>query len=450
MGIAVTGRRADPPGGDGGASPPPSATADAGGGQVGRPDNAPPAQWASSPPTSASDLRGLSLEWTVLLACARLRLDADSVATIRAALQKGIDWDRLYRLASRHRLLQFVYRHLNTLEPGAIPIAFRQTALAHTRYALQRAGEVLQLIHAFESAGILAVPYKGPALSVQLYGDATLRTSRDLDVLVRRQDALRAHVLLVKLGYRPETPQGEAEEAFRLRSRYSETFLKDGSFRVELHWAFTNQDVGFPLELNALLPRLERIALGGGEVPTFGAEDLLLILCVHGAKHRWNRLEWITGVAELVRASSLDWERLLGRARKLGSLRMLLLGIALAHDVFDVELPDEVLHGLRSDRYLPWLKSQVWSALADEAVEIADSDRLSIDLFRFRLRERVGGRIRFALYRLTTPSDPAAWRVVSIGRWSFPIHALVRPIQLIGKLATMPGGGPGRSRARRR
>jgi hypothetical protein len=381
----------------------------------------------------------MSTEWTVLHACARLRLNADSVATIRVALQEGIDWDRLYRLASRHRLLQFVYRHLNTLEPGAIPIAFRQHALANIRYSLQRAGEVLQLIQAFQSADILAVPYKGPALSAQLYGDATLRTSRDLDVLVRRQDALRAHALLRKLGYRPETLQGEAEEAFRLRSRYSETFLKDGSFRVELHWAFTNQDVGFPLELDALSPRLEKIALGGGEVPTFGAEDLLLILCVHGAKHRWSRLEWITGVAELVRASSLDWEGVLRRARKLGSLRMLLLGIALAHDVYYVELPDEVLRELRSDRYLPWLQSQVWAALADEASEIAESDRLSIDLFRFRLQERVGGRVRFALYRLTTPSNPAAWRVVSIGRWDLPLHSLVRPVQILKKLIRLVG-----------
>jgi hypothetical protein len=431
MEIAVADRRARPSGGEKAELPPGP-----------RP--------ASSLPTSTSSLRGLPLEWKVLLGCARPQLDADSADAIRGALQEGIDWNRLYRLASRHRLVPFVYRHLHALDPDAVPASFRLQFLANARFALQRAGELLELVHAFEAADILAVPYKGPALSAQLYGDATLRTSRDLDVLVRRGDAVRAQALLIGRGYRPETPQGEAEEAFRRRSRYSETFLKDGSFRVELHWAFTNQDVGFPLELDALSPRLGRIALGGGEVPTFAAEDLLLILCVHGAKHRWSRLEWITGVAELIRRSSIDWTDAVARARELGSLRMLLLGSLLAHELFDAPLPGEVLRQIRSDRSLSGLVSEVFEVLVDDTAEFGQGEDLATDIFRFRMRERAGERIRFALYRLTTPSNPAEWRVVSIGRWSFPFHALVRPIRLIGKVAAMPWAVRSRLRSLRR
>jgi hypothetical protein len=99
---------------------------------------------------------------------------------------------------------------------------------------------------------------------------------------------------------------------------------------------------------------------------------------------------------------------------------MLLLGSLLAHELFDAPLPGEVLRQIRSDRSLSGLVSEVFAVLVDDTAEFGQGEDLATDIFRFRMRERAGERIRFALYRLTTPSNPAEWRVVSIGRWSFP------------------------------
>jgi hypothetical protein len=51
------------------------------------------------------------------------------------------------------------------------------------------------------------------------------------------------------------------------------------------------------------MSRLQSVSLAGADVETFGAEDLLLYQAMHGAKHLWRRLEWISCLAESLRAT---------------------------------------------------------------------------------------------------------------------------------------------------
>ncbi|MCA9471117.1 MAG: nucleotidyltransferase family protein [Nitrospira sp.] len=47
------------------------------------------------------------------------------------------------------------------------------------------------------------------------------------------------------------------------------------------------------------------------QVRSLRAEELLLILCVHGSKHVWEELKWVCDVTELIRAQQIGWMRLL-------------------------------------------------------------------------------------------------------------------------------------------
>ena len=49
--------------------------------------------------------------------------------------------------------------------------------------------------------------------------------------------------------------------------------------------------------------RLEEVATAGTTFRTLPADVLLVALCVHGAKHVWERLGWIVDVAELIAAA---------------------------------------------------------------------------------------------------------------------------------------------------
>ena len=59
-------------------------------------------------------------------------------------------------------------------------------------------------------------------------------------------------------------------------------------------------------------------------------EELLIILCVHGSKHAWERLKWVVDVAELLRSQRLNWKRVFSTATKWKCRRMALLGLAFA------------------------------------------------------------------------------------------------------------------------
>ena len=78
-------------------------------------------------------------------------------------------------------------------------------------------------------------------------------------------------------------------------------------------------------------------------------EDLLLMLCVHGSRHGWYKLEHLASVAELVRRSpALDWEAVWRRADAMHCGRMVAFGLLLAHALFDAPLRPEAARTWRS------------------------------------------------------------------------------------------------------
>ena len=145
-----------------------------------------------SSPTCAADRLSISedgpssssrIAWPVevelLLACARLRVTDAQVRRIREILQGDLDWNRVFRLAILHCLTPFLFRHLDTnardLVPGTIMQFLRNRFLQDGAAALRNTSQLLDLIETFEKRGILAVPYKGPALAMYLYGSVAFR-----------------------------------------------------------------------------------------------------------------------------------------------------------------------------------------------------------------------------------------------------------------------------------
>jgi hypothetical protein len=380
---------------------------------------------------------GLAPELALLLCCARLVQSPEQRARASRLVAGPMDWDLVFDLGARHKLLPLLALHLreqDAVVPGHVRDRLRTYSLQNAGRVLLVVGELIGILRSFEQAGIQAVPYKGAALAAQLYGNLALRPAGDIDIVVRRDDVSRARAVLSARGYQPRHTLGTGGEAFMVRSRYSEDFSGPTRHPVELHWGFTNRDIAFPLDLDALSPRLESIRLGPHAVLAFALDDLLLLLCVHGSKHRWDRIEWICGVAEAVRrGGELDWNALLDRAGHLGVRRMLLLGLLLAHDHLGAPVPSPVLSRARRDPTVPGLATRV-PPLWLEPSEGDESGSLPTDLFRLGLRERFRDRARFVLYRLTTPSQPERWSTRTIGGVMLPLHAFTRPLRLLRHL----------------
>jgi hypothetical protein len=92
--------------------------------------------------------------------------------------------------------------------------------------------------------------------------------------------------------------------------------------------------------------------IDGREVHALSLEDELVLNCIHGAKHFWERLTWVADVAALaVRHPEIDWKKARGWAKGVGAERMLRVGLQLGASVLDLKLPDAMEEGVERDEW---------------------------------------------------------------------------------------------------
>ena len=383
-------------------------------------------------------------EGEILLRCARVRLREADRARLRALAAGEVDWPLVLAQGWRHGLLPLLNLHLGEAAPDLVPppvmAELRARAAETARESLRLTSALLRLLERMEGAGVRALPYKGPVLAVVAYGSVGLRPFADLDVLVPPAELDRAAGVLQAEGYRPRyhfTPRQNA--AFRrVDGDYPWEHPETGVL-VELHARASSERFGVSLETEALWARAGRVPLGGRSVPAPAPEDHLLVLAVHGCKHRWERLEWICGVAELLRAGEPAWELLLARARELGAERMLLLALALARGLLDAPLPPAVSARAAADPGVTTLAAEVTARLfaAPDAAPTAGNL-----LFNLRAQQGWPGRLRYAARWLVLPS-PEDWKSLPLPDPLFPAYTALRPLRLAARYgARLLGRGP--------
>jgi hypothetical protein len=86
-------------------------------------------------------------------------------------------------------------------------------------------------------------------------------------------------------------------------------------------------------------------------LPTLSSELLLAYLCLHGAKHAFERIEWIVDIDRLIRAErEIDWEKTLKIAREMETETTLYLGLSLSHTLLQTPLPEGIVPATRTER----------------------------------------------------------------------------------------------------
>jgi len=293
-------------------------------------------------------------EHDLLLSCVRAAFPNDRTDP-PPALPETVDWNRFIGLCEWHNVIPLVYRTLPAACPGAIPPeAMNQLrSLCHnnTARALFLASELSRIQNALESFGVPAYPFKGPALSVMLYGDPARRQSKDLDILVPKEKVRRAIDCLETLGYGARTSLAGNRLAAHRRTEYElQFFRRDGKLTVELQWAVVPSFFGFDHEKLGIWSRLEPRPWNGHAFPVLPPEETLLMLCVHGAKHLWCKLGWIADVAGLLASPSPpDLMRTFELAGRCGMTRLLCVGLLLAKRLAGASLPEHISARIESD-----------------------------------------------------------------------------------------------------
>jgi Uncharacterised nucleotidyltransferase len=369
----------------------------------------------------------LSREANLLLCCARTCNTPQTEFRIKEIATQGIDWQAFLQLATSHGVRPLVYQSLHAICWEALPEVARHE-LSHfysANSAKNRflAGELLHILPLFEAEHILALPFKGPVLAAVFYGDLGLREFTDLDILIRERDYPKAREILLNQGYRSNLVSAIITRDVNV----DELRSASTGISVELHWQFSPRRFVSSLRTEDVWNGIKQCVILGREVWSFSSQDMFLFLAVHGAKHNWSSLKWLCDLAEFLRLNpKMDWPRLFKRAEALGAGRTCRLGINLAVELLQAEVPPIVASAVRDDAQVGRLAEEV-----RQRIESArDPDPLEGQIFNLRLKEHWYDKARYVFLQFTQYSGEEERFIRFPSTVSF-LYFIVRPIWLL-------------------
>ena len=243
---------------------------------------------------------------------------------------QDLGWQVLLELAEAHGVLllldqAFRERHVQT------PDFFATAVRKHLDVVARFAAELEELLKQLAKEGIEVLPLKGPVLAEALYGNVTMRSCDDLDLLVRREDFPRAGQLLLDLGFAARTAGDD----------YHRKFLREGVL-VELHYGVASPR-SFPFDLDGVWDRARSEQFRDQPMRVMSDGDLVLFLCLHGLKHGFSRLIWISDLARALESVRNDGAQELAKhAQRQGLEQALLIGCQIVREVLPQQLPSEM------------------------------------------------------------------------------------------------------------
>jgi len=353
---------------------------------------------------------------------------------------EDIDWNHLIEISKRHGVLPLLYLAFHDNSSEAIP----HDVLVNLADSFHKIGghnlfmtlELLRILKLFRAHGISSIPFKGPIIAYCIWGDLSLRPFGDLDILVSLNDVTRAEELLCAEGYKPDHQLNERQQAAFLESEHHIHFLDpQRGCNVEIHWRLSRSIMPSQVDLDGLWRRAENVTVFGSNVLTMSKDDLLQVLCEHGARHTWDHLFWICDVALLMKSKDMNWPCILKWSQDAGSERTLLLGLLLAREVLGVPIPDGLSTRIRDDTELPDLVVQVINGLfaernSQETSAVGVQTKIDPKLFYLRATDQFARKGECYL-RMAFHPNGDDFSFISFPNKFFGLYYLVRPIRLL-------------------
>jgi len=377
----------------------------------------------------------LSREWPLLLATCSMPRSQVNIAVLASAVRES---DSLIRLAEQHRVLAQLAAALTGVPSAQMSSelldAIRSRQRAQLLFSLTMTAELFRILEVLRKAEIETVVVKGPILSLRAYNDPTVRRYMDLDLLVRHADVCRGVENLIAAGYESSVPL----QAVRHGQIPGEYFFRRPGTEIifELHTERSFRYFPKPLPIANYLRQKVCLTLDGHPVPALSPENEFVLISIHGAKHFWERLIWISDVAAMVRNHpELDWNVIRRSAAEAGAERMVRVALLLAERSLGVPIPEEMKNEMQRDSACLRLVHQIerWLPYAG----FAAPSILPRAFFRFAIRGNAIAGLGY-LARLSLSTTEEDWSPESAAprlRWA---EILRRPFRLAKKYRRGP------------
>jgi len=346
-------------------------------------------------------------------------------------VREPLDWDYVFSTAQAHGLLPLLQKDLadsSAIVPGHFLSRLKRESVANSQTVLHLIGKQLRVHKLFKENGIPVALFKGPLLSQTAYGEFSLRQAGDIDILINRQNFARARSLLESLGYEMYPKLTAPQLASHLNNHCEIQFVRDEWFTVvDLHWDLAPRSFVFNVKADEVMSRLQPVSLAGTTVETFSSEDSVLYQSMHGAKHLWRCLEWITALSETIRATpSINWDVVVDRAVAAHATRILALGLRLVENFSDVPIETSVLSAIDSDQAMQRMAQNIREQIF---INFGAAHSTETNLYNLRIMDRKRDALLSAWRALFVPTL-SDWQALALPPTLHSLYYAFRPLRL--------------------
>lgn len=224
----------------------------------------------------------------------------------------------------------------------------RNVAVAFSkRTIMQQRWDIIE--KAFAKEGINSLIIKGPASSLQLYGNPVTREYTDIDLVIAPDKFSKALKIMESLDYFEKSGFAYLPDSRNLSKEYilvqkihHLVFTSSQSpFRVEIHNIFfsgVHNNERYTTE--AVIERSVKVVHQRIIYNAPSIKDHVLLLIIHGSKHAWSQLHWLIDMVAVfsIEDDALHYDICRG-IEDLGIQKHTALMIALIKDFFSIEIP---------------------------------------------------------------------------------------------------------------
>ena len=303
-----------------------------------------------------------------------------------------LDWHRLTEMSRWNRMQTLIHGVLartgllDHLPPDAMEL-LREDIQRNAENAEFLGRELQRYLSLAQERSVETVVLKGLSVSINVYGDATIRPGGDVDLLVRKDQVETCVAVLEEMGLGRYWPHLMDDAYYGRHHLHQQRCSKDIRLWFEAHWTLDHPYTLLTIDYEALMDRTAPGQLLEEPVRELSPPDLLLSLAVHLVKHAVylpsamdrpdlpriiladGMLMYFLDVAEAIKRhdTEMDWPFLVDLAQASGATTILGSVLRVCGEWLDAPIPDSVLDDLpvRAPR---GLASQMMKRLIDYEV----------------------------------------------------------------------------------
>lgn len=280
----------------------------------------------------------------ILAACGSL----SNAAPCEHLLSRELDWDQIVRTAVHNRVISLLQRAIG--QHPEVPSMIRDQLSLHS---LRNELLVMRAKKAFESALPALVKVtdvtllRGLAFAYSIFRNEVYRELGDFDFWIHAPVQKSVSGYLVDHHYVPESIQ-----------RSCDPFLVEFHYNLNMNALWCSNTAR--LDHRAMWAERQTVSIAGCSVGLLSAEDTFLYLCLHNVHKGLVRLYRLTDMLLLLRHSTLDWDKIAGRAEPAGIGRCVWAHGLLLNGLQPGAVPSELI-----ERFKPsWLSRSLRGLLS--------------------------------------------------------------------------------------